>query len=513
MKKLLLVFTFIIIAQEYTFCQSDINNLDGYKYVYVSNLEYQDGTHDKWGIRQTVLKYLKKSRLNILDNNVSEEIKSNPCIAVYCVIEHTANFYSATPEYVTIKFLNCNNETIYLAQGKTGSMVMSFRSGFQNATKRALSDFNYYRFSFDESKTVENYFLANLPEVEKTGETEQSLIDYFNSNSLDEIEGIYKSYRSDHIGHYKIGIKKDGSKYKAIIIESDLDYWNIGEVKAVFEPSSMKGFYSTKWYMGDKKPFETFALMENPALLTVEFKDVETGEKRTDQFIKMYPTADIYASNSNEGLKAAGSGFIISTEGVIATNAHVIEDADRIEIYLNNEFGTKKYSAYVLLKDESNDVALLKIDDDEFMGFNSLPYSISQTTDIGEDVFTIGYPLNSLMGDNFKVTNGIISSNSGLKDDVRFIQITTPIQPGNSGGPLFNKDGNVVALTTSRLNERAVGTSIENVNYAIKATYLINIYNMLPNKEQLSKNSTLSNQDLKDQVKVLKNYVCLIKVY
>src|SRR5690606_32174075 len=219
------------------------------------------------------------------------------------------------------------------------------------------------------------------------------------------------------------------------------------------------------------------------------------------------------ASTAIDGIKATGSGFVISTDGVIATNAHVIEDADRIEIHLNNEFGTQTYSASVLLKDESNDVALLKIDDDEFKGFNSLPYSILQTTEIGEDVFTIGYPLNSLMGDNYKVTNGIISSNSGLKDDVRFIQITTPIQPGNSGGPLFNKDGNVVGLTTSKLNERAVGTSIENVNYAIKATYLINIYNMLPNKEQLSKNSTLSNKDLKDQVKVLKNYVCLIKVY
>jgi S1-C subfamily serine protease len=369
------------------------------------------------------------------------------------------------------------------------------------------------KYKYDASKTVEASTIRNLPNVESTGETETSIIEYFDKNTIDEIEGIYKSYQSEQLGYYKIGIKKYGSKYKAIIIESDLNHWKTGEVKAVFETSSMKGFYSTKWYRGNKTPFETFALMENPALLTVEFKDAKTGEKRTDKFIKMYPSADVSSSVTIDGIKATGSGFVISTDGIIATNAHVIEDADRIEIHLNNEFGTKTYSASILLKDESNDVALLKIDDAEFKGFNSLPYSILQTTEIGEDVFTIGYPLNSLMGDNYKVTNGIISSNSGLKDDVRFIQITTPIQPGNSGGPLFNKDGNVVGLTTSKLNERAVGTSIENVNYAIKAAYLVNIYNMLPNKEQLSKNTTLSDKDLKDQVKVLKNYVCLIKVY
>ena len=131
----------------------------------------------------------------------------------------------------------------------------------------------------------------------------------------------------------------------------------------------------------------------------------------------------------------------------------------------------------------------------------------------GENVFTIGYPMNSIMGNNYKVTNGIVSSLSGISDDIRYMQISVPLQPGNSGGPLFNKDGNVLGITSAKLNEKAVGISIENVSYAIKATYLINLYKMLPNIPDLITKSTLNGLELKDQVKILKDYVCLINIY
>mgnify|MGYP002405544632 CR=1 FL=1 len=502
MRKTLLFLFFLITA-----ISLKGQDLSGFKYVFVPTLTYQNGGTDIWSISSKLRTSFMQKGFIVLDESSTapQELQKDPCLLLRCFIDHTNVTYGTNSVNLTLK--DCNDRIVLTSKGSAAGW--SVQDDFNKATRRAFDKISDLPYRFNTSKTPK----LDLPEVEKTEETEQSLTAYFDSNALDEIEGIYKSYQSDQLGYYKIGIKKFGSKYKAIIIESDLNHWKQGEVKAVFETSSMKGFYSTKWYMGNKTPFETFALMENPALLTVEFKDDKTGEKRTDQFIKMYPSADVSASTAIDGIKATGSGFVISTDGVIATNAHVIEDADRIEIHLNNEFGTKTYSASVLLKDESNDVALLKIDDDEFKGFNSLPYSILQTTEIGEDVFTIGFPLSSLMGDNYKVTNGIISSNSGLKDDVRFIQITAPIQPGNSGGPLFNRDGNVVGLTTSKLNERAIGTSIENVNYAIKATYLINIYNMLPNKEQLSKSSTLSDKELKDQVKVLKNYICLIKIY
>ena len=140
-----------------------------------------------------------------------------------------------------------------------------------------------------------------------------------------------------------------------------------------------------------------------------------------------------------------------------------------------------------------------------------MPYSIIENADIGDKVFTIGYPLNDIMGTNFKVTDGIVSSNTGIADDVRYYQVSVPLQPGNSGGPLFNKDGNVIGITSARLNSNAVGTQIENVNYAIKASYLLALYNMLPNNKKSGSTMQLQNKELKDQIKVLKNYVCLIE--
>jgi S1-C subfamily serine protease len=167
----------------------------------------------------------------------------------------------------------------------------------------------------------------------------------------------------------------------------------------------------------------------------------------------------------------------------------------------------------ILLSDENNDVAILKIVDEKFKKFSSIPYSIAENAQIGARVFTIGYPLGDIMGSNYKVTDGIISSNTGIADDVRYYQISVPLQPGNSGGPLFDKDGNVIGITSSRLNSEAVGTQVQNVNYAIKSSYLLTLYNMLPNKSVNNNKSQLSYDNFENQIKILKDYVCLISAY
>lgn len=206
--------------------------------------------------------------------------------------------------------------------------------------------------------------------------------------------------------------------------------------------------------------------------------------------------------------KASGSGFFISTDGLIATNSHVIQGARKIEVNISNESGRFGYIAEVIFDSPQNDVAVLKINDSKFKKLNSLPYGISTNVEVGEKVFTIGYPLNSIMGENYKVTDGIISSKTGPADDEKYYQISVPIQPGNSGGPLFNKDGNIIGITTATLNSKALNIQTQNVNYAIKGVYLLNKNNVVP----LLPKSTLANKQLFEQVKVLKNYVCLIKV-
>ena len=507
MKKVLLTGIASILITFFSLGQT----LDGYRYVYVPTLSYTDGTIDAWNISGMLRTWFSNKGFIVLTEQspVIEELKRDPCLMLTCEINHT-NVVSGTNK-VTITLKNCKQEVVHT---KTGSaMGWSLQDDYNKATKRAFEDINAMKYVFNPEKTISKEFIKALPTLEMTGLTEESIKKYLSENKLDPVEGIYKSYQNEGMSYYKIGIIKNGDKFKAVIIESELAHWKTGEVKAILEPSSMKGFYSVKWYMGDKKPFETFGSMDNAALLSIELIDIQSGKKQQDKFIKMFPSASGDIGVKKDNSKASGSGFFITSSGIIATNAHVIEDAQNIEVTVSNEVGSFSYKAKTILMDSKNDVALLQIDDSKFKGLTSIPYGIVENSDVGSKVFTIGYPLNDIMGTNYKVTDGIISSKSGIGDDVRYYQISVPIQPGNSGGPLFDKDGNVIGITSARLNSKAVGTQVENVNYAIKSSYLLNLYNMLPNSSKISGASQVASKELQEQVKVLKNYVCLIKVF
>jgi len=201
----------------------------------------------------------------------------------------------------------------------------------------------------------------------------------------------------------------------------------------------------------------------------------------------------------------------MDNQGIIGTNNHVIADASAIKVIFTDGVEQIEYNAKVLLADKDNDVALLQITDSSYIG-ESTPYAFKTQADVGEDVFTIGFPLTNSMGENYKVTNGIISATTGIEDDVRNYQITVPIQPGNSGGALFNSKGYVVGLTTATLNEAYVKRKIENVNYAVKVSYLLSLYQMLPKGRNLT-TTPVEIPELSDKVKTYKDFVCLIKVY
>lgn len=492
------------------FGQTNSEDLNAYRFAYVQKLKYQDGGTDNYGLAGRTESFLQNKGFYILNDDTSNWPKQatyNPCEILNVLVNNKGR------AKVFIEFKNCKGEIVYKDDAHATNWNNNYRDNFSRSLDNIFKRLKNYKLEFDSSSTPK----VNYPEVEQTGETETTLKDYFDSNELNNIEGIYKSYQAPNLPYYKIGVKRQEDKFVAIILEADEHSpWKVGEVKAYFEPSSMNDFFSTKWYMGNKTSYETFAMIENGAILSIEFVNPQTNEKRQDRFIKMYPTANDNTSNkksNKNSISATGSGFVLNKSGIIATNAHVIDGAEKIEIAIDNEFGENTYSAKVVLKDAINDVALLEIIEDDFKGFNDLPYKITTETEIGENVFTIGFPLNSIMGKNFKVNNGIISSNTGISDDIRHYQISVPLQPGNSGGPLFNENGDVIGITTARLNGQAIGTSVQNVNYAIKSAYILNLINMLPEFELPKGNDSLQGKDLKEKVKSLKNYVCLITVY
>ena len=507
MKKFFIASAFFFLISESTYGQS----LDGYKYVYVPTVTYTSGGSDIWNISGMLRTWFSNKGFIVINENtpVIDEIKNDPCLLLTCEINHT-NVISGTNN-VTITLKNCKSEVVYTKTG--GAMGWSLQDDYNKATKRAFEGILTLSYSFNSQKTLSKEMLKILPTLEITAITEDSIRKYLSENKLDPIEGIYKSYQNDQMPYYKIGIFKNGYKYKAIIIEAEKAYWKQGELKALFEPSSMKGFYSVKWYMGNKTSFETFGNMDNDVILNIELKNNEVGEKQMEKFIKMFPTTNDVVKFNKDVEKSSGSGFFINSNGIIATNAHVIDGASNIEVTVSNEMGNFSYKAKVLLTDITNDVALIQIDDLKFKGLNSIPYGLVENSEVGSKVFTIGYPLNNIMGTNFKVTDGIISSKSGIEDDIRYYQITVPIQPGNSGGPLFNKDGNVIGITSARLNSKSVGTQTENVNYAIKSSYLLNLFKMLPGTQEMLEVSKSEPKELQDLVKNLKNYVCLIRIF
>jgi hypothetical protein len=204
-----------------------------------------------------------------------------------------------------------------------------------------------------------------------------------------------------------------------------------------------------------------------------------------------------YITNRS-GFKGNGTGFLLNKSGYIATNYHVVESASEIYVEINN----KDYKCKVIDLDKINDLAILKIINQPNLTSHSIFTRNSSET--GSDIFVLGFPYAlSLLGNEIKLTDGKISSQSGFQGENKTFQISAPIQPGNSGGPLFNKDGNIIGIVSSKF------TGGENVGYAIKIDYLKNL---------LIKNNIIANakNDIKalnfiDKVKILSNTTYLIK--
>ena len=214
-------------------------------------------------------------------------------------------------------------------------------------------------------------------------------------------------------------------------------------------------------------------------------------------------------NDDNNSWVGSGSGFFISRTGHIATNYHVVDGMTKfqVEYYLQGKKYT--YPAKVIATDPMNDMAIIRIDHKDFTTIPEIPYKFdTKTKDVGTDVFTLGYPLTFLMGEEIKYTKGEISAKSGFQGDIRTYQISVPITNGNSGGPLFDYDGNVVGITSSGLKKGIA----DNVNYAIKSIYLQTLIDACQEDITLPQGISLAGKSKPEIIKALQGFVVLIKV-
>jgi S1-C subfamily serine protease len=175
-----------------------------------------------------------------------------------------------------------------------------------------------------------------------------------------------------------------------------------------------------------------------------------------------------------------GTGFLFSSKDYVITNYHVVKGASSILAKFTNG---QTVEAEVVATDSKNDIAILKLAKAPPLSATQIKMGDSSQARAGEKIFTIGYPASKIMGEKPKYSEGVINAMTGMMDDPAFFQVSVPIQPGNSGGPLFNGRGEVIGMTAASLSPLAgdaMGAIPQNVNYAIKSSFVKNLLSTIP---------------------------------
>lgn len=218
-----------------------------------------------------------------------------------------------------------------------------------------------------------------------------------------------------------------------------------------------------------------------------------------------------------------GSGFIVSSDGYVLTSAHVLRDKKEATLWLDN----KRYEADVVFTDykkepkkdkkskeiknideqisenlnskdnqsifenlDERDIALLKIRATQ-ANFVPLIFAKDPEFKMGQDVFTMGFPLSDILGNRPRLNKGLISSTVGMKDNPNFVQMSVETQPGNSGGPLLDDKGRVVGIVQMTLNPMSVlqqtGSNLpQNVNFAVKSSLILEFLTAVGDKAKFA---------------------------
>ncbi len=180
------------------------------------------------------------------------------------------------------------------------------------------------------------------------------------------------------------------------------------------------------------------------------------------------------------GDNATGTGFMFSSSDYVITSYHVVHGSKSISVRLTNG---ERIDATIAIKDTNNDIAILKLSKSPTSRQNIITLGDSTSVKTGDRVFTYGFPLVDLLGHQEpRYSEGFINSLSGISNDPRLFQVSIPIQPGNSGGPIFNEKGELIGIATSSIDsvqtQKVFGATPQNVNFAIKSSY---INSLLPN--------------------------------
>lgn len=207
----------------------------------------------------------------------------------------------------------------------------------------------------------------------------------------------------------------------------------------------------------------------------------------------------------NVPVRYGGTGFLIDGKGFLATNAHVVEGATSLVVHSNKGQEFRAKTVYI---NPATDMAIVQIVDNDFKPLSSLPYGIKKgTADLGAPLFTLGFPRDEIV-----YNEGYMSAKTGYKGDTLSCQIGVAANPGNSGGPVFNKNGEIIGIINTRL------TQAQGVVFAVTAR---NIFISLEEMKKdtafqnlkLPTSSSVKGLDREKQVEKIQDCIFMVRSY
>jgi len=247
---------------------------------------------------------------------------------------------------------------------------------------------------------------------------------------------------------------------------------------------------------------------EDHRVMAVRFRNQLAREMSPNQIAQAEALARDWTPNSDQEfgvnkplLSSTGSGTVINRRGDVLTNFHVIDGCSTIKV--NGQPGQ------VVAKDPFNDLAVIRAQIEAEPGL----FRKNESVEVGESVIAVGYPYQGLLTSDLQAAAGEVSGSAGVGGDTRYVQISAPVNPGNSGGPLLDSSGNLVGVVSARLDDGAVaqatGSLPQNVNFALRNDTVLSF--LRTNKIEYSEARSWWKKDGPEIVMIAREFTVLVE--
>lgn len=365
------------------------------------------------------------------------------------------------------------------------------------------------RYISGQMKPDERVYFENLRK--SSPEIDQLVVEHTfflqQMNRFDETKKLKSILNDTHIHLAEKGaIKFPKLKGKAKVVYLVNKYKRVAAIAASIAGLTVLTLSALIWSLSPVKPANKQDI-ENLS------RDIRNIRQKVNQVQKQNLVLDKKINNVTDQTSipiedveytSGGTGFLIDVKGLIVTNAHVIQNASHIAVQNSNGNDLK---ATVVYLDAKRDLAVLKINDAKFKAPSSIPYSIKRKgAEISEPIYTLGYPRNDIV-----YGEGYLAAKTGYNGDTLTCQIAIAANRGNSGSPIFNRNGEIIGILSTKQN------AAEGAVFALQSKY---IYNALT---ELKKDTTYQNMkipatanlkglDRTKQVEKISDFVYIVKV-